>query len=218
MGCPALLSSYILESFLVYCTKKLRSRFMKNNLIQQSAFAKGLTAVFSTNDRLAKLILCLHLPVVAYLLLLPLLPSIKLFALEKSHLRTENFFLWAITQPIPAMYSFEHRFELYTQDTTTSSNEPMETSKIKEFLGAKCSALDGKKLSGFRTHYPGGLFSNVYYHVPFVLRKNKQYEVILRSKYHSESIESLIQLHINQVDDGCPPKETKSTITRKVLK
>ena len=39
-------------------------------------------------------------------------PSVARATMARFHLRTDSFLLWAIQQPIPAMYNFANRYEL----------------------------------------------------------------------------------------------------------
>ena len=47
-----------------------------------------------------------------WLLLMPWVPVIASATLHRFHLRTSNFALWAIQQPIPSMYNFANRYEV----------------------------------------------------------------------------------------------------------
>lgn len=57
-------------------------------------------------------ILLLVLAVVAWLLSLPFCPFVQRASLNRFHLQTESFALWAAQQPVPAMYNFYNRYEI----------------------------------------------------------------------------------------------------------
>lgn len=57
-------------------------------------------------------ILLLILIVACWLLSLPFCRFIQRASLNRFHLQTRSFTLWAIQQPIPAMYNFHNRYEI----------------------------------------------------------------------------------------------------------
>ena len=178
---------------------------------------KGLSAISSSHDRLAKLLLVFILPVFLYLSLLPVVPSLQSFALERSHLRTRPFALWLLIQHIPAMYSFENRFEFSTLSSANSVGDLEEVKHFKDFLRDFCNSLDGRRLSGFRKHFPGAFFNSIVYRTPLLLSGSKDFQIRLKSKYRSASIESIVRLKIDWSDTSCPPRRTRSTIIREIL-
>lgn len=56
-------------------------------------------------------ILCLVLIVTCWLLALPFSVFVQRTSLNRFHFQTRSFVLWAIQQPIPAMYNFYNRYE-----------------------------------------------------------------------------------------------------------
>jgi hypothetical protein len=57
------------------------------------------------------LILLLVAVVSCWLLALPFSPFLQRTSLDRFHFQTRSFVLWAIQQPIPAMYNFYNRYE-----------------------------------------------------------------------------------------------------------
>ena len=181
------------------------------------AVRAGLGAVSSTKDSSAKIFLLLLAPAAVYLLLLPFVPQVQRFALERSQLRTKHFLLWAAVQAIPAMYSFENRFELSTPLLSDADKEVLQFKKFKNYFGPVCSSLEGRKIAGLRRHFPGGFFNSVWYRVPLLQRSSKELEVLLVSKYRSAEVKSKLRLEIEWSGDTCPPRRTQSTIIREAL-
>jgi hypothetical protein len=48
-----------------------------------------------------------------WLLLMPVVPAIASATLNRFHLNTSSFAVWAIQQPIPSMYNFANRYEIH---------------------------------------------------------------------------------------------------------
>lgn len=57
-------------------------------------------------------ILLLILLVACWLLALPMSRFVQRASLNRFHLQTRSFALWAVQQPIPAMYNFHNRYEI----------------------------------------------------------------------------------------------------------
>ncbi|TWU65201.1 MULTISPECIES: hypothetical protein [Crateriforma] len=62
------------------------------------------------DDPLLAAIVGLIVAITLWLALFPFVPAVTRATMDRFHLRTESFALWAIQQPIPAMYSFRNRY------------------------------------------------------------------------------------------------------------
>ena len=58
------------------------------------------------------LVMALVVVTASWILVTPWVPSIARATMNRFHLRTESFALWAAQQPIPAMYNFANRYEV----------------------------------------------------------------------------------------------------------
>jgi hypothetical protein len=62
-----------------------------------------------------------------WLLSMPVCRFIQRATLNRFHFQTRSFAVWAIQQPIPAMYNFYNRFEISPSRVATKSTEPKST-------------------------------------------------------------------------------------------
>jgi hypothetical protein len=51
--------------------------------------------------------------IAVWLLLMPIVPAIASATLQRFHLRTRSFPVWAIQFPIPSMYNFANRYQVF---------------------------------------------------------------------------------------------------------
>ncbi len=77
-------------------------------------------------------ILSLLVLVAAWLLLMPVVPSIASSTMHRFHLRTSSFAWWVAQFPIPPMYNFANRYE--TSDIPPGFVDPILESREKRYI------------------------------------------------------------------------------------
>ncbi len=122
----------------------------------------------------------------AWLLLMPVVPAIASTTLHRFHLRSRSFPLWAIQQPIPAMYNFGNRFEVRKVPPDFISPgflEPIIDTNRKRYIN----------------HFPTRIFTfaNTRYRY---LADGQDRWLIIDSTYRGQSIETTI--HAKPREDG----------------
>ena len=180
---------------------------------------KGAGAVFGSEDRVAKLLLVVMLTVFSYLILLPFCPSFQRFALKRFHLSLDSFALWAIAQPIPAMYSFENRYWIQTGDSPIDLKrlDPRQLVDRKTFYGPLCSKPVEGVVTGLINHYPGKLFTSSSLLAAPLLRRGEVYQGLLYSRFGSSELYTKLALHIRGQTSQCPSPQATLIITRSKL-
>jgi hypothetical protein len=96
----------------------------------------GVTGPEASVDWGFRGLLAFAVAIAIWLLLMPFVPAIARSTMNRFHLTTESFFAWAIQQPIPPMYSFANRTEVYASspaDATANRTTPRAARMINHF-------------------------------------------------------------------------------------
>jgi hypothetical protein len=139
-----------------------------------------------------------------WILLMPIFPAVAKTSMERFHLMTGSFGVWAILQPIPSMYNFANDFEirqLRPGEMNTLLSDPLLASPLDE-------AHDfGKIHEEYINHFPARVFTFSSHRQPSCERREDLW-LVTRSNYRGQQVETLTEL------DFEPPNSYKLTRQR----
>jgi hypothetical protein len=84
------------------------------------------------SDREYLLITLLVVLVALWLLAMPFSRFVQQATLNRFHLQTRSFLVWALQAPVPAMYNFHNRYRVEPRPLSTSPGEPL-TGTVNHF-------------------------------------------------------------------------------------
>lgn len=127
--------------------------------------------------------------VAAWLLAMPFAPRVARATMDRFHLRGENFLVWAIQQPIPAMYNFANQYRVYGERPGWWEEEP------SILVEQTIPTLE----SGYVNHFPTRMitFANARYRL-LGDRQERWYE--LHSTYRGQPVTT--RIHLRPDDRG----------------
>lgn len=132
-------------------------------------------AVTERPDWTFRLLVAALFTVACWLLAMPFVPTIARCTMQRFHLQTDSFAMWAIQQPIPPMYSFANTTEVW--------NGPPNQGQ------APAGKLDSQTVN----HFPTRMFSFADGRARF-LRDSSSKWFVLRSAYRGRSVSSVYRL------------------------
>lgn len=137
------------------------------------------------NDPLFSSLLAVILVIALWLLLMPVMPTIARWTMQRFHLNSSSFIAFAIQQPIPSMYNFDNIVEVIPPDDD-------ETADID--TGAFPGYEDPRRYN----HYPARAMTFADTRFAY-LRWKKERMYVLVSRYRGRSLQSVYQ--IESVED-----------------
>jgi hypothetical protein len=159
--------------------------------------------VWNPKDVASKILLIVIVAVAIWIAALPLSSTVQESYLRRFHLASPNFAVWAIQQPVPAMYNFENRVwaspmpatfdELYAMQPDPTDSQS--TNAVEQVEKIETDSVN---------HFPTRAFT--FGDSRSFLKQNPSWYFYLRSRYRDLEIRSGFQIS--------PVSETEVQVNR----